>query len=116
MQQLVGACGLLCDQCGAYQATQAGDPEALRRVAESWRVEYSNPSITPEGVVCDGCMTASERCCFHCAECDMRACAVARGYNNCAYCPDYGCDKVAELFAMVPQAKAVLDEIRAKSA
>jgi hypothetical protein len=33
--------------------------------------------------------------------------------ENCAYCEDYACDKLAKLFTEYQPAKDVLDEIRA---
>ena len=39
-------------------------------------------------------------------------CAVEKGLANCAYCEDYACDDLAELFKSDPTAKARLDEIR----
>jgi hypothetical protein len=116
MTEMVGACGLICSECTAYVATQSGDPQALEQVAASWRTEYSNPSITPEGVVCDGCMAESERRCFHCAECDIRACCVERGLASCGECQEYACDKVNGLLEMVPAARQVLDRIHGQVA
>jgi hypothetical protein len=110
--EIVAACGLACDQCEAYKATQANDMAWVERVAAQWRVEYNSPSIVAESVVCDGCLSEGRKC-SNCGECDIRACVVERGVANCAHCADYGCDKVAGLLQAVPDAKARLDAIRA---
>ncbi len=112
MDKIIAYCGLVCSDCEAYVATQAGDQAALEQVAAKWREEYNAPGITVASVLCDGCLTG-ERKCGHCAECDIRACGVERGVVNCGHCPDYAsCEKLERFFAMVPPARAVLDEVR----
>jgi hypothetical protein len=32
---------------------------------------------------------------------------------NCAYCDDYGCEKLAKFWAAAPEAKSTLDGVRA---
>jgi hypothetical protein len=112
MDKIIAYCGLVCSDCDAYVATQADDQAALERVAAKWREEYGAPGITVESVLCDGCLTGPRKC-GHCAECDLRACGVARGVANCAHCADYAsCAKLERFFGFVPSAKATLDEIR----
>jgi len=91
----------------------ANDPEAVERVAAEWRAQYNNPSITGEGVRCEGCLAEGRRC-FHCAECDIRACGVEHGVANCAHCDEYAtCARIQRFFGFVPQAKATPEAIRA---
>ena len=112
MDRMIAYCGLACADCKAYQATMANDPEAAERVAAEWRVEYHSPSITSEGVWCDGCLTEGRKC-FHCAECDIRACGVEHNVANCAHCDEYeSCDKMQRFGDFVPQAKQTLDAVR----
>jgi hypothetical protein len=111
--KMIAYCGLICTDCPAYVATQADDRAALEQVAAQWREEYNAPDITVESVICDGCI-AEGRKCSHCFECDIRACGIARGVVNCAHCDDYGCEKITGFFGFVPDARAVLDEIRAR--
>jgi hypothetical protein len=33
---------------------------------------------------------------------------------NCAYCDDYGCEKLTKFWAMAPHGKKTLDRIREK--
>jgi len=113
MERMVAYCGIVCTDCPGYLATQADDQAELERLAERSRTEYHRPEITVEWVMCDGCLSASERKCAYCAECTIRACGLERGVVNCAYCPDYACQKLIEFFGMVPAARAVLDEIHA---
>ncbi|HVM70697.1 MAG TPA: DUF3795 domain-containing protein [Anaerolineales bacterium] len=112
MTTLISACGLDCAQCEAYQATQSNDILALEAVVEKWTQEYHAPGITVENVQCDGCTTAGRKT-GHCYECKIRLCAIERGFENCAACPDYACEQLLAFFQMVPQAKANLDAIHA---
>ena len=112
MNKMIAYCGLVCSDCPAYIATQANDQAALEQVAAQWREEYNAPDITVESVICGGCVTDDERKCSHCAVCEIRACGVARGVVNCAYCADYACEKLEDFFGFVPDARAVLDGVR----
>ncbi|MBM3297286.1 MAG: DUF3795 domain-containing protein, partial [Candidatus Aminicenantes bacterium] len=46
MNKIIAYCGLVCSDCPAYIATQAGDKPALDKVVEQWRTEYNVPDIT----------------------------------------------------------------------
>ena len=109
---MISYCGLVCTDCPAYIATQADDQVALERVAAKWREEYNSPEITPESVVCDGCIASTDRHCGHWQECDIRMCGADRGAANCAHCTDYACDKLERFFGFVPDAREVLDGVR----
>jgi len=113
MDRMIAYCGLVCTDCAAYIATQTGDRSAIEQVAAQWRVEFDAPDITAERVMCDGCLGMAGRKCGHCAECDIRACAMALNVANCAHCADYACDKLEGFFGFVPDARALLDGIRA---
>ena len=112
MDRIIAYCGLVCSDCAAYVATQANDHAALEKVVAQWREEYNVPDITVESVICDGCLTKNGRTCYHCTECTIRTCGLAKGVANCAHCDDYACEKLTAFLSQVPQAKTVLDEIR----
>ena len=114
MATLIAACGLDCAKCDAYIATQANDQAALEKLVEKWRVEFSAPDLSVDNVLCDGCMSG-ERTISYCAECKIRLCAIERGPENCAACPDYGCEKLTAFWPNAPQAKANLEAIRGGS-
>jgi hypothetical protein len=103
---------LVCTDCPSYVATKADDREALERVAAQWREEYNAPHATADNVACDGCV-ADGRKSYHCSNCEIRACGLGRGVANCAHCADYACEKLEGLFAMAPNARGVLAEVRA---
>jgi len=112
MEKMIAYCGLVCSQCGAYIATKANDPAAIERTAAEWRVKHS-PDITAADVWCDGCLSSGPQLCSWCRQCPIRACGSARGVLNCAHCDDYGCETITGFLARVPQAKAVLEGVRA---
>lgn len=112
MDKIIAYCGLVCSDCPAYVATQANDLAALEKIAKQWREEYNASGITVESVTCDSCLESEGRHCSHCFECEIRACGMTRGVVNCAYCADYGCDKLEKFFGIAPPARATLDEVR----
>ncbi len=112
--KIIAYCGLICTECPAYIATQADDDAARERVAAQWRAEFDAPNIIAEAINCDGCLGETGRKFAHCAECKIRACGVERGVINCAHCADYACEKLEGFFGFAPDARAVLDGIRAE--
>lgn len=111
MQDIAAFCGLTCTECPAYQATQNDNDEERRRVAETWSQQH-NADIRSEDINCDGCLPGHMKYFHHCSECDNRACGVARGVDNCAYCDDYFCERLERFFRLVPAAQTRLDGIR----
>lgn len=107
---MIAHCGLVCNDCPAYIATQKDDMDEIRKVAEMWS-EMFKATVLAEDCICDGC-AGNGRQIPHCSECKIRACAIERGVINCAYCDDYGCQKITTFLAHAPEAKAALEEIR----
>jgi hypothetical protein len=114
-ERMIAYCGLICTECPAFIATQSDDRQALERVAAQWREEFSEPAITADAIVCDGCLGAG-RLSGYCSTCEIRACAVDRlgllWTVNCAHCDDYACQKLEDFLGHVPEARALLDQIR----
>jgi hypothetical protein len=107
-EQMLSYCGIDCSVCPAYIATRANDIEKLTSLAGEWFDGSTNYSI----VLCDGCKS-EDRVMKWCGECPARACAIERELVNCAYCEDYGCEKLLKIFEMVADGKTNLDRIRA---
>ena len=101
-------CGIDCTTCPAYIATQANDIEILAKLAGEWFEGGTDYSI----VVCDGCR-GDGRIMQWCAECPTRACAINRDLENCAFCVDYGCEKLLKVFEMSDEPRKNLEQIRA---
>jgi hypothetical protein len=112
VEEMVAYCGIVCTGCPAYIATQNDDAELRKRTAERWSKEFQS-NFKPEDIICEGCLPGHTRYFSHCSECEIRGCGIVRGVVNCAYCDDYGCEKLTGFLQHVPEAKAKLDEIRA---
>ena len=107
----ISFCGTVCTECPAFLATQEDADDKRREIAVLWSKQY-NAEITPEDVNCDGCLSVDGRLFFHCNVCEVRRCGQEKGLSNCAYCDNYGCEKLQPIFELAPAAKATLDEIR----
>ena len=103
-------CGLDCSQCPAYIATQSNDIPKLTSLAAEWFDGSTDYTI----ILCDGCRSNLDdsHIMKWCSECPTRNCAMNRGLENCAYCDDYGCEKLLMVFEQSPDAKTTLDRIR----
>jgi hypothetical protein len=114
MEGMIAYCGLICTDCPAYVATQADDRQALETVAAEWRKQFSEPAITADTIICDGCLGGG-RLSGYCSTCEIRACAVERlgplPPVNCAHCDDYACQKLDDFLGHVPDARALLDRV-----
>jgi hypothetical protein len=111
MDEMVAFCGLTCTSCPAFIATQNDDDEARREIAAKWSSEFGS-DIRPEDINCDGCMVDDGRHIAYCGMCEIRKCGRERSVENCAYCPDYGCEKIAGFLAKAEVARARLERIR----
>jgi hypothetical protein len=60
---------------------------------------------------CDGCHSTL-RLGGYCQFCSVRKCALERGFDTCAECPDFACEELQNIFIMAPQAKANLEALR----
>ena len=103
-------CGLNCLACPAYIATQENDNEKREGTAAQW-TEMFGREVTPEEINCDGCTSDTGRLFTHCTTCEIRACAMEKKVENCAFCPDYECEKLTSFFEMAPEARDNLERI-----
>ena len=112
MERMIAYCGLVCTDCPAYIATQTDNRTLLESTAKQWSEQF-HVTIPPDSILCDGCLAQSDRLCAHCYECNIRACGIQHQVANCAVCPDYGCEQIQGFLAQAPEAKKVLEQIRA---
>jgi hypothetical protein len=114
MNRIIAMCGLVCDDCMAFIATQKDDDGMRQKVVEAWSTEDERLKL--EDVDCDGC-TKGKRLHSFCAVCDVRLCGLQRNIENCAYCNEFPCDNLEKLWGSFQtvsgeKAKASLEEIR----
>jgi hypothetical protein len=105
---LIGVCGIVCSECGAYLATKNNDEAMRKKTADEWSKMYG-VDIKPEAIDCVGCTTPTGNHFHHCSECEIRACGQKKRVKNCGRCPNYACEMINGFFKMVPTAKTVLD-------
>lgn len=111
-ESMIAYCGLVCTDCDAYKATQAGDTDALERMAEE-AADRFGVEMTVADAMCDGCRAATGRQIEYCHECAIRLCAVQKHIENCAYCEDYPCEKIDGFSKPGSAHRRRLDDMRA---
>jgi len=110
MEKIIAYCGLVCNNCPAFIATENNDENQKKKLAAEWtRDEYE---VKAEDINCQGCSRCSEKVFKFCRECEIRQCGIERDIENCAHCEEYPCDKLNIPFEGTPENKKVLDEIR----
>jgi hypothetical protein len=86
--------------------------DALReKTAKEWSKNYGF-DCKPEMVNCHGCFATDGVQIGHCAECGVRLCAIGKSRENCAKCPDYGCEKITDFWKASPDSKKNLETLR----
>jgi hypothetical protein len=79
---LAAVCGLFCEACTIYIASQE-EPERLALLAARF-------GQSEEETYCDGCR--AEKRIGYCASCVMFNCAAERGLSFCRECEEYPCE------------------------
>ena len=110
-ETMIAKCGLVCNECDAYIATQNNDLAALQKMSEEASKQF-NKTFTVEDSMCTGCLSAGIQCPY-CDECAVRLCALDKGVENCAYCEDFGCETITAFIEHAPKARTNLEAIRA---
>ena len=109
---LIAYCGLNCDKCEAYIATQAGDEDAKAKIAEKWRIDYNSPEITAANATCDG-MRHGRWPSGRIWPPMSRPGGCAKSLLTCAHCDAYGsCQTLAGFLGFAPSLKDGLEVIR----
>lgn len=112
MEKIIACCGLDCATCEARIATINNDDELRKSTAEKWQKLYNSPEIAPESINCTGCRISGAKL-GHCAECQVRNCAIAKGYLTCSECSELTtCAIIAPIHKFVPDALTNLLSLR----
>jgi len=90
---MIAPCGHICEDCKVFIATRDNDMQALKQFAEQIKAQSGN-EVAPEDLACEGCLSEGKRLGF-CAVCQIRACALERGYSNCSECDELPCARGA---------------------
>lgn len=109
MNQKIACCGLNCEACDAYKATQTDDNELRQRVARLWS-ELNGVEITPEMISCDGCREKGRKTPFCEALCEIRRCAGEQNRETCGSCGEKRtCEKLKMITGTSEEARKNLD-------
>lgn len=111
-KKYIAACGLDCAKCNAFLASKNDDNALRKKTAEEWAKAYGF-AFTPEMINCHGCFATDGVQIGHCAECEMRICAIGKKLSNCGECGDFPCKVVSDFHAACPEAAANLKALRA---
>ncbi|NHJ01381.1 MAG: DUF3795 domain-containing protein [Candidatus Heimdallarchaeota archaeon] len=89
-------CGLNCTTCSAYIAKRTNDQELRIKTAEKWSFLLK---LKPEEINCDGCPELDGVLIPFCKkDCKVRECVISRNIDSCAYCVDYPCHLLEDLW------------------
>lgn len=96
MKELIGYCGLDCEQCDARRATITNDDELRAKTAKLWCEWNNTDQIKAEHINCMGCRVEGVKTVFCAYMCEVRKCCISKGYETCAECARKSdCEKLA---------------------
>jgi hypothetical protein len=114
----ISYCGLICRGCPIFLIALESNKEKKDKMIgdiisacrENYGINYKYEDINE----CSGCKASNGRIFSGCKNCSIRKCAVEREFENCAYCGEYPCKQLLEIFQNDFSAKMRLDSIRLK--
>ena len=105
MKNNIAYCGLDCEKCEAYIATQNNDDILRKKVAKEWS-ELNHVQIPPEMINCDGCRADGKKTPFCESLCPIRQCGLNKGFETCGDCKELDvCEKAAMIIQNNKEAK-----------
>lgn len=118
MNSMIAYCGLDCQTCPIHLATLERDDakrQAMRvSIARICSGQYGMNVLPQDVTDCDGCRGETGRLFSGCVRCEIRPCAIAHKLESCAFCNEYGCDKLVQHFRSDPTAEKRLHAIRSQ--
>ena len=111
MSEMIACCGLVCNDCPTFIATQNDDDGARAETAAFYQKTYGF-ELKPEAINCDGCLSSGGKRLGYCLTCDVRKCCLDKKYENCAVCEEQPCEKLIKFNTFSPCAKDCFDNLR----
>ena len=96
MNELIACCGLDCEKCDARTATITNDDALREKTARSWS-EMNQVPITKDMINCMGCRVQGVKTPFCESMCEIRNCALEKGFQTCGSCPEMKTCKIVEM-------------------
>lgn len=104
--ELIGCCGLNCENCDARKATVTNDDLLREKTAKEWSVMNNAPEITADTINCMGCRTEGVKFAYCSHYCEIRKCVSKKGFDTCADCSESdSCKILGAILQHVPDAK-----------
>lgn len=108
----ISPCGLYCGVCAIHIAHREQNQKFMERLRDLYQGKIPGKgrlphaeSLTIEDIRCNGCL--SDDLFMHCRQCDIRECALKKGYTGCHQCDDFPCRTIEE-FPMAVGKKVIL--------
>ncbi len=116
MNTMTAYCGLLCNSCPIHLATLENNrdvQESMRKSIAGMCYENYGLNLGPDDISdCDGCRSGTGRLFSGCGDCGIRDCAIGKGLDSCALCPDFACEKLDRVFHEDQNARILLQKMR----
>ncbi|MFX0023315.1 MAG: DUF3795 domain-containing protein [Candidatus Hermodarchaeota archaeon] len=90
-ENMIGYCGYNCYLCAA----RSDDIKLRQKLVDAWRKYLGHEMYTAENVACEGCKSKGDKIADK--NCEARPCAQEKGFESCAQCNDFPCNKVKHL-------------------
>ena len=101
---MIAFCGLNCTKCDAFIATKNNDNALREKTAKLWS-ELNQIEILPEQINCEGCRCDGKKTVFCDKLCQIRQCAMKKGFETCGDCSELdNCKTVAMVVGNNPEA------------
>ena len=107
--QLIGCCGLDCENCDARIATLTND-NTLREKTAALQTELNGVPITAEMINCTGCRMEGAKTPFCDKLCPVHNCVREKGLNTCADCTHM--DECPTLGQIAANSQFVLENLK----
>jgi hypothetical protein len=88
-KEILTKCGYRCDLCPAYKENIKCEEDIIL-LSKEWHRLFGF-DIPPQNVECVGCINEGSHAD---KDCPVRPCVIEKKLENCAYCDDFGCDKL----------------------
>ncbi|WP_084457110.1 DUF3795 domain-containing protein [Desulfogranum mediterraneum] len=108
---MIAYCGMDCEKCEGYLATQENSDAKRVEVAEKWSREH-NADIKPEQINCTGCKSEGLKFFFTENMCPVRKCNRDKDTVHCAKCSQYRCETLEAFIKEAPPVGEALENLR----
>jgi hypothetical protein len=93
MEPILTRCGYRCDLCLAYAPNIDRNPSNQQKLSDGW-FTYFGFRLPAAEIRCDGCMAEDPKLLD--VDCPVRPCVIERGFDNCAQCDQYVCERLEQ--------------------